>query len=62
MLQFSDTVTDRVKAFVDLFMLALCLLPHGLTLFLQHLNLPLELPLQVLHPPRALSTTVGGLG
>lgn len=59
--QLSDAVAGSVEALVDLFMLALCLLPHGLTLLLQHLDLPLQLPLQVLHPPGALSAARGGL-
>lgn len=61
MFQLSDPVADGVDSLVDLLVLALCLLPHGLTLPLQHLNLPLELPLQVLHPPGALSAPRGAL-
>lgn len=62
MLQLRDAVADGVKALVDLLVLALSLLPHGLTLLLQHLDLPLQLPLQVLHPPGGLSAARGGLG
>ncbi len=61
MFQLSDAVADGVDALVDLLVLALRLLPHGLTLLLQHLYLPLQLPLQVLHPPRALSAPRGAL-
>lgn len=61
MFQLSDAVVDGVDALVDLLVLALRLLPHGLTLLLQHLYLPLQLPLQVLHPPGALSTHWGAL-
>lgn len=59
--QLSDAVADGVDALVDLLVLALRLLPHGLALLLQHLYLPLQLPLQVLHPPGALSTPGGAL-
>lgn len=61
-LQLRDAVADGVEALVDLLVLALRLLPHGLTLLLQHLDLPLQLPLQVLHPPGGLSAARGGLG
>ncbi|KAF3852912.1 hypothetical protein F7725_006267, partial [Dissostichus mawsoni] len=44
----------RVDALVQFLLLALGLRPHGLTLLLQQLDLPLQLPLQVLHPPGSL--------
>lgn len=61
MFQLSDAVVDGVDALVDLLVLSLRLLPHGLTLLFQHLYLPLQLPLQILHPPSALSSPGGTL-
>lgn len=59
--QLGDSVADGVDALVYLLVLALRLLPHRLALLLQHLYLPLQLALQVLHPPGALSAPRGGL-
>lgn len=59
--QLRDAMADGVQALVDLLLLALRLLPHCLTLLLQHLDLSLQFPLQVLHSPRALCTAWGGL-
>ena len=59
--QLSDSVADGIDALVYLLVLALRLLPHRLALLLQHLYLPLQFALQVLHPPGALSAPRGGL-
>lgn len=37
----------------------LCFQPQGFSLFVQQLHLPLQLPLQVFHPPRPVSTSSG---
>lgn len=59
--QLRDAVVGGVEPLVDLLVLALSLFPHGLALLLQHLYLPLQLAVQVLHPPGALSTAGGVL-